>query len=274
MVYLDESGISTNETITVVAGVIIDADKQWKAVSQYIDSLIEEYVPKEHRDGFVFHAKHLFHGSQIFDPSKYPPERRREVLKKLVEIPAKFYLPTVYGYSDKWWFRAAHERCPSRHRHRVSAVHHAVTYAFCAIAVERFMREHARPEEIATLIAENNEDARKAVKTIHHHLRGKALNAKEATATFLRILRENGAGDYLPIRKIIDCVHFALKDEAILLQIADACAFTYRCYLENKPNTTELSEALMRNNLKALEPNKSEHGSVQGCSILYFAPPA
>jgi hypothetical protein len=69
--------------------------------SAYVASLIEEYVPEEHRAGFVFHAKDLFHGSHIFDPKKYPPERRGEALKKLVEIPNKFGFPTVYRYSDK-----------------------------------------------------------------------------------------------------------------------------------------------------------------------------
>ena len=39
-----------------------------------------------------FHAKDLFHGSKVFDPQHYPPERRRELLRKIVEIPSKFRL--------------------------------------------------------------------------------------------------------------------------------------------------------------------------------------
>jgi hypothetical protein len=59
-VYLDESGTSSNEQIAVVAGVIINADLQWKRVEEYIDNLIRLHVPLELRDGFTFHGTDLF----------------------------------------------------------------------------------------------------------------------------------------------------------------------------------------------------------------------
>ena len=80
LVYLDESGISDNEPFTVVAGIIINADEQGKSVAEYLNSLLLEYVPVEHHVGFAFHAKDVFHGSNIFNPKEYPPERRRELL--------------------------------------------------------------------------------------------------------------------------------------------------------------------------------------------------
>jgi hypothetical protein len=271
-VYLDESGISSKEDVTIVAGVIIDADKQWKAIEQYVEALIEEYVPKEHQHGFVFHAKELFHGSQIFDPAKYPMARRREALKKLIAIPATFGLPMVYGYSDKAILPELHRQYP-RHQNRVFALQHANTYALCAIGVERYMREHAQPDEIATLIAENNENARYAVKKVHYLLRGKNLDAQAAEVAALWWWQIGS--DYLPIRKIVDCVHFASKDEAILLQLADACAFVYRRYLEKKPDTEEFFNALTNNNPKELAISGKDDGSIhEGYKILYFVPKA
>jgi hypothetical protein len=142
LVYLDESGTSVNEPFTVVAGVIIDADKQWKLIEEYINSLIAEYVPEEHQVGFVFHAKDLFHGSKVFAPRQYSPERRREVLRKLIGIPSRFRLPTVCGYSDKIPLQNWHRLYPKR-PYQMQAIHHAVTYSYCAVAVERYMREHA-----------------------------------------------------------------------------------------------------------------------------------
>ncbi len=57
-VYLDESGISINEAVTVVAGVIVDADKQWKAVEKGIDDRRRLYGIGKHwfnpRRGGVF----------------------------------------------------------------------------------------------------------------------------------------------------------------------------------------------------------------------------
>jgi hypothetical protein len=143
----------------------------------------------------------------------------------------------AFGYSDKLVLADLHRQYPRR-RKEVLAVHHANIYGFCAAAAERYMREYARPEEIATLIAENNEDARYAVKKVHYLLRGKGLDS--ARATYLREF----AGDYLPVSKIVDCVHFVSKDEAILLQLADACAFIFRRYLKKNQTPKSFSTRL------------------------------
>jgi len=207
LVYLDESGISDNEPCTIVAGVIIDPDRQWKLVAEYLNSLLIEYVPAEHHAGFAFHARELFHGSKIFDPREYPPERRRELLRRIVEIPSRFRLPTVYGYSDKVPLRNWLRMYPKKKQQReMRAVHHALTYSYCAVAIERYMREVARMEELAELIAENNKDSHGAVKEMHRILRGR--NLYERNTDYLYEIGKR----YLPLSKIIGSVRFALKE--------------------------------------------------------------
>src|SRR5439155_14762477 len=100
-VYLDESGISVNEPVTVVGGVIINMDSQYMAVKQRIEELIEAYVPPNHRMGFSFHAKDLFHGSGLFDKRVCPREVSRAALKELLQMPAQFQVPIVCGYVRK-----------------------------------------------------------------------------------------------------------------------------------------------------------------------------
>ena len=60
--------------------------------------------------------RNLFHGSHIFNPQKYPPERRHEVLRKLIGISGEFGLLAVYGYNDKIGFEALHKLHPRRGR--------------------------------------------------------------------------------------------------------------------------------------------------------------
>lgn len=43
-VFLDESGISANESVTVVAGVIVHADLQWKEVEKALFDLADKYL--------------------------------------------------------------------------------------------------------------------------------------------------------------------------------------------------------------------------------------
>lgn len=221
--------------MTVVAGVIVNPDKQWKAVEGYVYQLIAEYVPKEDQPGFVFHATEIFSGSKRFDPQTYPLARRLELLKKLVGIPTQFRLPTVYGFQDKMALPFLHNSYPNRHK-EVLAAHQALTYSYAAIAAERFMREHADPEELATLTFENTDQSKPAIQKAHELIRG---GNDELLDQMVVVGRE-----YLPVRKLIDCINFASKDQAILLQLADACAFVYRRYLEKRPHMAEFCDIL------------------------------
>lgn len=44
-IYVDEAGTSKHEPVTVVAAVLIDADKHWAKASKEVNSLADLYVP-------------------------------------------------------------------------------------------------------------------------------------------------------------------------------------------------------------------------------------
>ena len=100
MIYLDAAGLSNpvQEPYVVMAGVIVNADKQWKALSQYLSDMADEIAPPEHREGFAFHATELFSGGKMFPREKYEREWRWRVLDELCLIPKHFDLPIVWGY--------------------------------------------------------------------------------------------------------------------------------------------------------------------------------
>jgi hypothetical protein len=103
MVYLDEAGISNpaHEPHVVVAGVIIHADRQWKAVELHLNDMADRYVPGDRRAGFVFHAKDLFHGSGAFPRNQWSREKRWEILDELIAIPEQLDLAVVPGYVER-----------------------------------------------------------------------------------------------------------------------------------------------------------------------------
>jgi len=246
-VYADESGISVNESILVVAGVIIHADSQWLPVEQHIRALINKYVAEEDRSGFIFHAKDLFQGGgKIFgNREKYPLERSREALKEFLSIPSRFKVPIVYGFTRKIGKLPRKSDRPSRKsdkQHREDlAEDHARAFSLCAILAERFMRRYADPAEVATIIAEDNTQTRKTVKLMHDVFRGihpSFAKYVEGTASQLNL-----GPDFFPLKKIVDTVHFVDKSGAFLLQIADASALIIRWYLEEKANVEEFVSA-------------------------------
>lgn len=133
LVYLDESGISVHEPILVVAGVFIHADTQWVPVGRHVSSLVEKYVPAHQREGFIFHASQMYHGSgPVFDRNKYPVEKSREALHELLAIPAKFGLPVSFGFLDK---RDQHDPLTTKAERRESAsLNHGLVFTLCASA--------------------------------------------------------------------------------------------------------------------------------------------
>jgi len=217
-IYIDESGISTNEKVLVIAGVIVDPDRQYLAVSGEINELIAEFVPTERRENFAFHAKDLFHGTgrTVFDRRTYPPERARQALRRLVSIPAKFCLPIVFGFVDKSVSDPLREKVFARLKPREKISNDAGTaFTMCAVAAESFMKKEAPPHELAAMHAEQNPDTEKIIRLARKSLGGKMrFNLAD--------LLLDKARSYLPITKIIDEISFHRKDDAFLLQIADA----------------------------------------------------
>src|SRR5260370_36562632 len=110
-----------------MAGIIVEADKQWKALSQYLSDMADEVAPPEHREGFAFHATELFSGGKIFPREKYPKEWRWTVLDELLSLPRKFDLPIVWGMIAKSDLREGEKSAAPK---GVPAVLHGQVLAF------------------------------------------------------------------------------------------------------------------------------------------------
>ena len=235
-IYVDESGTSANEKILVVAGVIIDADRQWMDIANYVGALIKEYVPAEKRIGYVIHATRLFNGYHMLDPGSCRNEM--DLLRKLMEIPRLFGISVGFGALRKV-APPDHVNTPKKQK-KFNAILHAMAHIGCVIACEKYMIENALPNEIATMVAENREEAKSIVKHTHDLMRG----AIGDVIGFIENMDENWC-EYLPVKRIVDTVHFAGKNDALYLQLADAFAFVFRRFLEGKTRGDELYTDLL-----------------------------
>lgn len=214
--YLDESGIGNAkyEPFVVVAGVVLHADKQLKAVERRLHELADKYVRPAQRAGFVFHAKEIYNGGAVFDRASYSLDRRKQILVDLCSIPQEFGLHAVMAYIDR---RALTKQFPSAKRSDVAIAAQTIASTACLVAIERFMREPDQDGEVATLVYENNDQAKRWIRETHNELRkGQASEW----------LSESVYAEYLPLQRIAETAFFAEKDESSALQIADAIAFT------------------------------------------------
>jgi hypothetical protein len=219
-IYADESGVSPNEDIVLVAGININADKQWDEVSQSIYRLTEEYIPEEFRWKKGFHAKDMFNGHGIFG-GQYPRKRAFEALKALVELIPKFGIPVSWGCALK------PKKLGGLKPARFNKLYHA--YAFAMFVAESECTMAAFQGERAQIFTESHPTHFSELKRAHKILQGKF----GAVRDFFPELSPDVLM-HLPTRRIIDCVAEQAKDDAVLLQLSDACAFLLHRWASGK----------------------------------------
>jgi hypothetical protein len=237
-VFMDEGGISKHEPHIVVGGVFVHGDKQLVPLEEALQQIVERHIPEPDRDGFVFHTKDIWSGAKYFkDRERWPLNKRLDILKEIALIPKHLRIPIVFHQVE----RAQIERDGPLEwsKDDVSIYAHAIAFCRCALLIEKKMRS-LWPEEVAQLVAEDNPQAREAIKFAHSMTRNKQrlldrLNAEKQKSALL---------DYVPLDRIRGSVHFAEKTESRPLQLADFCTFIIRGFLRGNQHSRALYELL------------------------------
>jgi hypothetical protein len=241
LVYLDEAGTGSPlvEPYLVIAGVIINADQDWRPLQRHIKALRRKYLPSEDQDNFIFHATDVSNGTGYFkkDRYKWPRDKRIPILRDLSDIPRRFHLPIVQqavprGPAAKW-FQAKHQRRqpkraawdppwgnlrrPELADSTVADLIYASAWVWCIEQVDRWMKAYA-PNEVAMIVAEQSGKIENALKAMHKVYAGDESYNPRVFST----------------ERIVDTITFAGKSESILLQIADTCAFVIKRKLSGK----------------------------------------
>lgn len=210
--YVDEAGIQASDPWCVVAGVIVDPDRQYQQVRARLDELKDEhaaYIKGDPR-GIIFHAKDIYHGTKHFHRDCWPFEVRMQLLESLAHVVNDFALPFIATAVE----RSAVFK-DLRDQLDVSDLlggAHAVAYGIAAMSLERYMRTISE-DEMAQLVCENNNEMRARIKSLHAFLANPGPDLKDEHA------------QYLPLGRIIDTVHFVEKTESGPLQLADLIAW-------------------------------------------------
>jgi hypothetical protein len=229
--YLDEGGISKNEPWVVVAGIIPDPDLHYHAIEDALDA-IRQTLPEHRRESAIFHAMDIHHGTKAFPRAEYPdPEKRFELLRAVAGIPAALGLQVVFHHVEKEALRASfreHDWGMNFDSHA-----HFIAAAQCFGQVEHFMRALGEGE-VAHIVAENNDNVRKRLRSVYNWLRTMKPSGDE--------LERQVLGDSLPFRRIIDAPLFAEKRESAPLQVADVCAWAIKRKLMGAKHCEQLWE--------------------------------
>lgn len=240
LIYLDEAGTDASASHLCVAGVLVHGDGDWPKVDKRIADLIERFIPEPHRRDFIFHAKDIYHGSGYFDrrkPEWAAPASRNAVLDGLAAIIDDLNLPVVFGNYDKAKFGQNIGLPETVDKLKLELIQRTALVD-CLVRADAWLERFA-PSELATVIHEDGVPMKGLMKYTVSQLRDAEALSVDLSP---QLMAESG----LPLKRIIDTVHFAEKADARPLQLADFCAFHIGRILKGKPVASEPQRVLMK----------------------------
>lgn len=243
-IYTDEAGISAKEPVSVTAGVIVDADSQWRRAEASLHAIYDAHVPAQYRSNFIFHATEVFSGGKRIDRAVWPLEARFNLLLSVVALPRMLGIGICVGKvrRDAQYPSPVPGITPLQWQHIESLF-------YCLQAADGWVRDNCAPNEIATVVSEDTAELKGLIKVVATVLREIRFEHADPTSSIPTKL-EKALGVSLhaaesKVTRIVDCVHLAEKKHAILLQLADACAFSFRRFFAELPRGEELVAAML-----------------------------
>lgn len=229
LVYIDEAGISdaAQEPFCTVAGVSVHGDEKLGLVKAHLRKVVEVNIPVEHRAGFVFQAKELFHGGgKVFkrDSPNWPLEKRLELADELAAIPKLCDLPIAIGFVERAKCPPLLPRDKPLSKHDAAMEANVTAFAKCAMLVERWMR-NATTDENCMLIVENNNSMKRFIKEVQGWLQSDEMSALMSA--------EEKAAYPFPFTRIQEDPLFMEKRSGSVMELADFCAYIGKRCLMN-----------------------------------------
>jgi len=177
----------------------------------------------------IFHAKDIWHGAKRFSREKYNRNVRQQILTELCRIPRIQGIPVFLGIVDNTKYA---ENNPDKTPKERAIEGHCLAYSNCVCLVDSFMKEHCHEDELVTLVLENNNQAKSAIRKVQDYLADPGL---------IDFLGNHEMVRFLAISKVVDVPHFVEKADSPIMQIADACAFVFSRHLAGKSDVDDLA---------------------------------
>lgn len=240
-IYVDEAGTSAKEPVVVVVGIITKPDAVLLTVREEMQTLLE-LVPSQYRRGFHFHAKSIWGDPRYRDG--WSKEERLNFIGLFAQLPVKLGLAIAVGKVRRdapWPPEGIEGTHPSKMTR--SQWHHALAFSECAVEADAYLRERCEEDEVGTMIAEDVPEMRKNIRLVFEASKDMFFPPNpELMRPTLEEIRSGQIAQNPPsgITRIQDGVQFAEKSQAPLLQIADACAFSFRRFFSGQEFGAEL----------------------------------
>jgi Protein of unknown function (DUF3800) len=229
LVYIDESGVGdpNQEPFTVVAGVVINGDTQWKSFEADLGDMRKDF-PQLLEDTEL-KARDLFWGRCAFQP--WDRESRVSLQKELLKLIARHKLPIHAAFVERDFFNGLYPDLGVKPEDQALVM--------CLSAIETWFCGNAAGE-VGTIIADRTQ---------------REKDFKDS----LRLYRKAKVGySNAKFNHLIEPILFADSKEAWGIQLADHCAFFIkRSHCMKKTDSEEFCKIIEDNVLKVQSFDKN-----------------
>jgi Protein of unknown function (DUF3800) len=242
-VYMDEAGTSAVEPVTIVVGLIVNADKQIMFAEDAITEAMGA-VPEEFKKGFIFHAKNIW-GDQIYR-ERWSMADRLGLLRTMMGLPRKLEIPIAFAMQRRelQYAKEMYEEFSLT----LPQWQHIMAFQACVSKADKYIRKHAGAREIGSIVAEDVPEMRRFLKLAPGILRDNPTVLHPDMVTPTPEERRLGyVKQELDFRvtRIRRAVHFVEKQDDPLLQLADAVAFGFRRFFSNQEFGEDFVEKIL-----------------------------
>ena len=171
-IYLDEAGISPDQPICVVAGLITTI-QQSEALKKELHYVKLHFLPKNMLSDGILHATDIFSAKGDIDRYQWSFPARLEFLKEVANLPLRLRIPIIFGSVEKSqternmsetlsaWLSNAVGSLPtlnrSKPRYDANSLAHVIAFHHAINRANYYLREVLSEPDTAEIIAENIE---------------------------------------------------------------------------------------------------------------------
>ncbi len=258
-VFMDEAGTSAGEPVTIVVGLVVNADVHFmRAEAAVKETLLA--VPEPLREKFNFHATEVWASQKYRDIWSMPD--RLSILHKMMSLPLRLDIAIAMGMVR----RTAPVITTATSHLSKTQQDHLMAFIFCVSQADKYIRDYAALDEVGTIVAEDIPEMRKILKKVPKFLRDNPStippNMLIPTAGEREIGYLTQPGDMF-VSRIRDSIHFVEKGVEPILQLADACAYGLRRYFSDQKFGVEFVKSIVGH-----EPVKSDYDGPASAAIF------
>ncbi len=265
-VYMDEAGTSELEPVTIVVGLIVDADKQLIFAETAVNEVLGSVPPKFRKD-FIFHAADVW-GNRIYRDD-WSMSDRLAFLRNMMSLPRRLKIPISMGMMRRGFLWSPETQSViSKLKLSAAQWDHIMAFSACVARADKYIREHAGLQEIGSIVAEDVPEMRKFLKVAPKIFRDNPIVLPPGMV--LPTLAEQKAGFISQeteqrVSRIRQSIHFVDKSDDLLLHLADACAFGFRRYFSEQEHGAMFIRAILGE-----EPIMQDYSGRMSHSTFWF----